>query len=344
MPMPALTTKLRRRSIFTRVAAAEKELERRLSGNLEVVEQRLLDCLDEAKDPHVSEVVRHLVVAGGKRLRPALTLLGAEFGDPRADGVVEVAVISELVHTASLCHDDVMDRALMRHGVPSVNARWGNPVGVMAGNWLVAKAAQLSARLGPEVVPLQAEASSRLVSGQLKEMVGPGDSVDRLTHYFDVVSDKSASLIALSLRSGALQGGAPAGTEDVLRTYGEHLGVAFQISDDLLDITSRSSLSGKEQGKDLAIGVASLPVLLARADERPGTAELRALLDPSAELAGPAHERAMALLRESPAMAEAAEMMDRRLALARGALRGLPNTPALRVLDALCEFVATRRV
>ncbi|MBL1081177.1 polyprenyl synthetase family protein [Streptomyces actinomycinicus] len=334
--------KARGSSVLFRIALREEELEHRLAAGLGRVEERLLECAARAADPRVAEVVGYLVAAGGKRLRPLLTLVAAEFAEPGAPGVVDAAVISELVHVASLYHDDVMDQARIRHGVPSVNVRWGDCVAVRAGNWLLATSARLSAGLVAQTLPLHAEASERLVRGQMRELLGPDADDDPLAHYFSVVSDKSAALMSLALRLGALQAGAPASVADVLAEYGEHLGVAFQIADDLLDITSPSALSGKEQGKDLAVGVACLPVLLVRAGDDPRDDELRALLGAPSGLAGAAHQRALELLRRSPAMARARSLMEERLVQARSVLDRLPPGPPSRALDALCDVVARR--
>ncbi|MFE9701888.1 polyprenyl synthetase family protein [Streptomyces sp. NPDC005930] len=340
--MPTLTARARGRSVVARLTVREKALERRMVRSLDQVEERLLVCVGEASGPILPGAVRHLVAAGGKRLRPLLTLLGAEFGDPGAAGVVDAAVVSELIHTASLHHDDVMDEALIRHGVASVNARWGNSVAVRSGNWLLVKAAQMSADLSREAVPLQAEASERLVRGQLRELVGPDHEGDRLQHYFEVVADKSASLISFSLRLGALQSGAPDGVDTALAQYGEHLGVAFQISDDLLDITAPSWQLGKEQGKDLAVGVAGLPVLLVLDAGRPQDEELRTLLSEPAGLDGARRGRALALLQRSEAMGQTEAVMAERLAAARAALAPLPRGAGRRALAALCDVVASR--
>ncbi|MEU3373740.1 polyprenyl synthetase family protein [Streptomyces sp. NPDC006660] len=332
----------RGRSVLSRIAAGEDELESRLAAGLARVEERLRECAAGAADARVAEVVGYLVAAGGKRLRPLLTLVAAEFAEPGAPGVVDAAVICELVHVASLYHDDVMDQAHIRHGVPSVNARWSNSVAVMAGNWLLATSARLCADLVAQTLALHAEASARLVRGQLRELLGPGADDDPLDHYFGVVADKSATLMSLALRLGALQAGVPTAVADALAEYGEHLGVAFQIADDLLDITSSSGLSGKEQGKDLAVGVACLPVLLARADGDPRDDELRSLLSTPSGVAGEAHRRALELLRRSPAMARARTLMNERLERARSALHRLPSGPPSRALDALCDVVAHR--
>ncbi|GAB1327054.1 polyprenyl synthetase family protein [Streptomyces sennicomposti] len=340
--MPALTAGVRGRSVVARLTVRDKALERRMLRSLDRVEARLLACVGETSVPFLADVAGHLVTAGGKRLRPLLTLLGAEFGDPRAPGVVEAAVVSELIHTASLHHDDVMDEAVIRHGVTSVNACWGNAVAVRSGNWLLAKAAQLSADLTPAAVPLQAQASERLVRGQLRELVGPDGDRERLRHYFDVVADKSASLFSFALRLGALQSGAPQGVDEALARYGEHLGTAFQISDDLLDVTAPAWQSGKEQGKDLAVGVAGLPVVLVLDAGRPQDEELLALLSGPAGLNGPQRDRALGLLRRSDALDRARALMDGRLAAARSALAPLPPGAARGALDALCDVVASR--
>ena len=340
--MSAPTVTMRGRSLFFRLTMREKQLQRRLSRSLEQVESRLAECTAQATDPRVAEIAGHLVAAGGKRMRPLLTLLGAEFGDPQAMGVIEAAVVSELVHTASLYHDDVMDAALIRHGAASVNARWNNTVAVRGGNWLLAKAAQLSAELDVAAPSLQARTCERLVRGQIQELTGPARPEGALSHYFGVISDKSASLISFSLKLGALQAGAHAQVCDALAEYGEQLGVAFQISDDLLDVTSSSELSGKEQGKDLAVGVASLPVLLALADDDPRGDELRTLLADPSGTQGHAHSRALALLQESPAMDRARAIMNGHLDKARSVLAELPAGPPRRALDTLCDFVASR--
>ncbi|WP_406724684.1 polyprenyl synthetase family protein [Streptomyces sp. GD-15H] len=329
-------------SLVSGLAVEDPALRDRLAKRLRTVEQRLQERTAGTADPRVAPLVGHLVTTGGKRLRPLLVLLGAEFGDPESEGVIDTAVLTELVHVSSLYHDDVIDEAGTRHGADSANARWGNRRAVFAGDWLLAQAAQLACELGPCAVRLNATTASRLVRGQSLELLGPQPGTAPLDHYLQVTAGKSASLIVLSLQLGALQAGAPGAHVDVLAEYGEQLGLAFQMSDDILDISSPASASGKEQGRDIEAGVLSLPVLLALADEDPGDGELRSLIT-----AGPAtgtrpHRRAMELLRDSAALAAAAAMRDERLALARTALAALPRTPARAILDTLCDFVAHR--
>ncbi|MCZ4125420.1 polyprenyl synthetase family protein [Streptomyces sp. H39-S7] len=339
VPLPG---RLRRAALVRRLALDDSGLEARLRDGLEAAEKQLLADADSAQDPRIAGLTGHLTTAGGKRLRPLLVLLGAEFGDPWRHGVIQAAVIAELVHVSSLYHDDVMDNAATRHGVSSANARWGERLAVLAGDLLLAKAAQLAAELGPEAVALNADVAGALVAGQLSELVGPGRGEDAISHYFRVISGKTAALLAMALRTGAQQAGAPAPVVRALGEYGEELGLAFQIADDLLDLKAPTEQMGKEQGADLAAGVASLPVLLALADPTPRGATLRELLS-AGPTAGPAERRrALKLFRRSPALAEAEAMMHQRLDRARQALADLPPGPALRALNALCDFVASQ--
>ncbi|MFI1224656.1 MULTISPECIES: polyprenyl synthetase family protein [unclassified Streptomyces] len=314
----------------------------RLSAGLEAAEKGLQEAATDAEDPRVAQLAGHLAASGGKRLRPLLVLLGAEFGEPWRAGVVEAAVVAELVHVSTLYHDDVMDAAVTRHGVPSANARWGERSAVLGGDLLLARAARLSAALGPEAIRANAQAADHLVAGQFRELVGPAPDEDPVDHYFEVLAGKTAALLAMSLSIGAHQAGVDAPSTRALEEFGRELGIAFQIADDLLDLTAPVGRTGKEQGKDLAAGVASLPVLLARADDRPSGAELRELLDSDLVAEPVARRRALELFQTSPALAAAEAVMNERLTRARAAIRGLKPYAAHRALESLCGFVATR--
>ncbi|MFD3471244.1 polyprenyl synthetase family protein [Streptomyces sp. NPDC058682] len=335
----ALPERVADSGILGRLGLRAPEFEARIQEAMGRVEQLLHQCAHSAPDPRISLLTGHLAAAGGKRLRPLLVLLGAEFGEPERDGV-----IAELVHVASLYHDDVMDAAAVRHGVPSVNARWGEKAAVLGGDWLLARAAQLAAALGPDAVHLNAQTAGRLVSGQLRELCGPGPGPgeDPVEHYFRVCEGKTAALLSMSLGIGALQAVAPAHHVSALAEYGEQLGIAFQIADDLLDLAAPQHSTGKEQGNDLLAGVPSLPVLLALAGDDPRDAELRDLLSAGAAAGPAAHRRALELFRRSPAPARAEALMHDRLERARTALEVLPALPARRALAALCGFVAQR--
>jgi heptaprenyl diphosphate synthase len=319
---------------------ADPALEVALRTGLAQVEAALHDAV-KSDYPFVTEASRHLVDAGGKRSRPLLVLLAAQLGDPAAPGVVPAAVVVELTHLATLYHDDVMDEAELRRGAASANARWDNSVAILTGDFLFARASDILADLGPEAVRLQARTFERLVTGQIRETVGPVDGADPVEHYLSVLADKTASLIATSARFGAMLSGADEQAVDVLTRYGERFGVAFQLSDDLLDVLSESAESGKTPGTDLREGIPTLPVLLMRRAARPQDARLVELLDPG--LADDAeHREAPVLLRAHPAMAEAQAEVTRWADAARETLASLPDSPAKAALEALCHQVVGR--
>ena len=214
-------------------------------------------------DELFTEASRHSIAAGGKRFRALLVLLAAQFGDPKDPRVIQAAVAIELTHLATLFHDDVMDEAEVRRGHPSVNSRWSNSVAILTGDFLFAQASRILADLGPEAVRIQAETFNRLVAGQLAETIGPRPGQDPLDHYMHVITEKTGSLIATSGQFGALFSGAPAEVATRIAVACEQLGVAWQLSDDVIDIASDSAQSGKTPGTDLRQGVRTLPVLYA---------------------------------------------------------------------------------
>ena len=314
-------------------------LEADLIAGLAAVEDRL--HIEIASDYELADITaRHLVEAGGKRFRPLLVLLASQFGDPQAEGVVPAAVVVELTHLATLYHDDVMDEAPVRRGAQSANSRWGNTVAILSGDFLFARSSKLLADLGPDAVRVQAETFERLVIGQLSESVGPKPGQDPVEHHLQVLADKTGSLIAAAGRYGAMMSGVSAELTDVIANFGEAIGIAFQLSDDLLDI--ESNVSGKTPGTDLREGIRTLPVLLALAD--PTTdGELRDLLSrPLPEDAE--HAAALAALRAHPAMNQAREVLDSWVAKAREALVPLPDGDVKKALETLCAGIADRSI
>ncbi|MEO7979719.1 MAG: polyprenyl synthetase family protein [Sporichthyaceae bacterium] len=315
-------------------------LEDALRAGLAQVEEALHEAV-KSDYPFVTEASRHLVDAGGKRSRPLLALLAAQLGDPAAPGVVPAAVVVELTHLATLYHDDVMDEADLRRGAASANARWDNSVAILTGDFLFARASDILADLGPEAVRLQARTFERLVTGQIRETVGPDEGADAVEHYLAVLADKTGSLIATSARFGAMLSGADEQSVDVVTRYGERFGVAFQLSDDLLDVLSESTESGKTPGTDLREGIPTLPVLLMRRVARPEDARLLELLDSG--LADDVDFReALTLLRAHPAMGEAQAEVARWADAARESLAPLPDSPVKAALEALCHQVVGR--
>jgi heptaprenyl diphosphate synthase len=307
---------------------------------LDAVESRLRDEV-KSSDSFVSEAAAHLVAAGGKRFRPLVTLLASQFGDPAAPGVVPAAVVVELTHLATLYHDDVMDEAQLRRGADSANSRWGNTIAILTGDFLFARASDILADLGPEAVRLQARTFERLVHGQIRETVGPNATDDPVDHYLRVVADKTGSLIGTSGRFGALLSGASAAETELLTQWGERIGVAFQLSDDLLDIASDAVDSGKTPGTDLREHVPTLPVLLLRRADRPEDAGLLAALDGDLS-SDDALAAVLADLRAHPVMAEAGEVTAGWAEDARSTLAPLPDTAAKSALASLCDFVVSR--
>jgi heptaprenyl diphosphate synthase len=318
----------------------DSELEARLRARMLEVEQALDEAV-QSEARFVTDAARHLMNAGGKRFRPLLVLLAAETGDPYAEGVVTSACVVELTHLASLYHDDVMDEAALRRGAESANARWDNLVAILTGDFLFSKSSEFTARLGADAVRIQAETFTRLVEGQILETLGPGEDEDPLEHYLRVVAGKTGSLIATSARYGARFAGAPLEVEEALTEYGEKVGTAFQLSDDILDIASESDESGKTPGTDLREGVPTLPVLIAKRSKEPRDARLLELLD--GDLSDDAlHAETLALLRDHPAMEEARAYVVARANEARELLKVLPESPARDALDAFAAIIATR--
>ena len=317
----------------------------RLRARMAMVEKALYEHAS-SRAPYVTEAARHLLAAGGKRFRPLLVLLAAEAGPrPDADEVLTAACVVEITHVGSLYHDDVMDEAALRRGEDSANARYDNLVAILTGDWLFAKSSELTARLGPEAVRIQAETFTRLVEGQILETVKPGPGEDALAHHLEVVAGKTGSLIATSAHYGALFAGADPSVVAALTAYGELVGTAFQLSDDILDIASESEESGKTPGTDLREGVPTLPVLMARASTDPADARLLELLDPHRSDLGAdprLHAEALDLLRKHPAMDEARAYVVARAQEAKQLLRALPEGSVRAALEAFADVVAVR--
>lgn len=319
----------------------DEALASRLRDRMAAVEKALAGHV-VSRAGFVSETASHLMSAGGKRFRPLLVLLAAETGDrPESDEVITAACVVELTHLASLYHDDVMDEAELRRGAVSANARWDNHVAILTGDFLFSKSSELTADLGPDAVRIQAQTFTRLVEGQILETVQPGPDEDPLAHYLDVVAGKTGSLIATSARYGARFGGATPEVEEALTAYGEIVGSAFQLSDDILDIASESGESGKTPGTDLREGVPTLPVLMALASTDPADARLHELL--AGDLTDDArHAEALRLLRAHPALARARDYVVNQAHEAKAHLAVVPAGPVRDALEAFADLVAVR--
>ncbi len=323
------------------VEFADPELAAAIQRGLDRVEQLLHEELRSDLE-FLTQASLHLVDAGGKRFRPLFTLLAAQFGKGDSDEVVRAAAVVELVHLATLYHDDVMDEATMRRGAVSANARWDNTVAILTGDYLFANASRLVADLGPDAVRIIARTFESLVGGQMREALGPDggtDASDPVDHYLRVVAGKTGSLIATAGRFGAMFAGLSDEQILALSRYGELIGMAFQISDDVIDIASAADESGKNPGTDLREGVRTLPMLYALVDEPAGRlAEL---------LAGPITadhlvDEALQLLRASSGMDRARRTVSDFADQASAELAVLPDAPAADALRSLTRFLVER--
>ena len=317
----------------------DSQLEARLEQQLLKVEELLRSHI-KGDYPLVVETSRHLVEAGGKRLRPLLTLLAAQFGNENSKGIVESAVVCELTHLATLYHDDVMDEAKLRRGVQSANDRWGNVVAILTGDYLFSKASDLLADLGPEAVRLQAKTFERLVIGQICETQNKDKPDLTVENYLKVVSDKTASLIATSARFGAMLSGTAKEQIELLTQYGEKIGIAFQVADDVLDVASEMTESGKVPGTDLREGVPTLITLLVKQANNAADKNL------IKKLSGPVAESeissVLSELRKHNAMNQARDYLQSLAKEANEILMKLPDIPARSALIKLTSLLVER--
>jgi heptaprenyl diphosphate synthase len=304
--------------------------------------EQLMETELRGSDDLMTEAVLHLFEAGGKRFRPLFTVLSAQLGPrPDADEVTIAGAVIELVHLATLYHDDVMDEAQVRRGAPSANLRWGNNVAILAGDYLFATASRLVSRLGPDAVLIIADTFAQLVTGQMRETKGAADAADPIAHYLKVVHEKTACLIGAAGQFGAMFSGADEDQIERLSRLGGIVGTVFQISDDIIDIDSDPDESGKLPGTDLREGVHTLPVLYALRDSGPDADRLRELL------AGPIEDdaaltEALALLRASAGMTKAKDTVARYAAQAREELAALPEGPGRQALATLVDYTIHR--
>lgn len=315
-------------------------LQQRLTDGLARVEALIEERIDH-EDPFIAEANVHLLRAGGKRFRPMLTILASELGSGADDAVVAAAAAVELTHLASLYHDDVMDEADLRRGTPTANTAYGNSTAILVGDLLFGHASALVADLGPQAVRIQAETFIRLCTGQIRDERQAPEGTPADEHYLRVLQDKTGVLIATSARYGAMFSGCSEGVVETMRIYGERLGMAFQLADDLIDIESSEAELGKTPGTDLREGKRTLAVLHALASTDPADARLQSLLrsdlSDDAELA-----EALALLRVHPAL-EQARAETRGVGIqAQEALAPLPDSEAKTALLALATSVTDR--
>ena len=319
-------------------SAEQKDIARALDEGLERIESGLRKELHYADDI-VDTVARYLFDAGGKRVRPLLTLLTAQWGEGVTDKTVTAAQVIELTHLATLYHDDVMDEAVKRRGVTAAQKVWTNSIAILAGDLLFARAGSLGVSLGQEAMRRQTDTFERLVIGQMRETVGPKDGEDPIQHYLDVLADKTGSLIALAGEFGITQSGAPVEYVPAIQGFGEHIGVAFQLVDDVIDLSADEAETGKRAGTDVRRGVATLPMLLLE-QRAEGNAEDKDLLDTlhrgaAGELDDGEFTEAINRLRDHTVTAAT---MDKAREVADAAISNLADLPSGVITDALERF------
>lgn len=320
--------------------APDPTLERELRDGLDGVERALENAVLTDSSDLLSETSRHLLAAGGKRIRPMLVLLGGHFGDPSDPRLVPGAVAIELTHLATLYHDDVIDEAHSRRWTPSVNARWGNTVAILTGDYLFARASEISAELGTEVSRLLARTIAVLCDGQIREVDIAGRLDVSEDAYMEIIRRKTAYLMAASCRLGGMLSGAPVEEVELLGRYGDALGTAFQLSDDIMDVTASERELGKEPGTDMREGVYTLPVMAAlrRGPRGSELADLLASGPPSGERL----KRALGIVRSDGSLAHARSAVTREVARARSHAAALPEGRARSALLHLADFIAIR--
>jgi len=327
----------------------ERRFVKALEDGLEIVEQGLLVEMSFADD--IADVTsRYLLDAGGKRVRPVLTLLTAQLGDGNNDNVMTAAKAIEITHLASLYHDDVMDEAQMRRGVPSAQTVWGNSVAILTGDLLFARASKLVSRLGERAIQLQAETFERLCLGQLHETIGPRQDEDAIEHYLQVLADKTGSLIAAAAEVGVMFSNAPEEYRLPVVEFGEKIGVAFQLIDDIIDLSPEPDETGKLAGTDLRSGVSTLPLLYLRkqalTDDDAAALLTRIDRDVNAAFYEEADDEelaaAIAELREHDVTRRTLVEAHRWAAEAVAALAPLPDGPVKKALTRFAETVVER--
>ncbi|MBU3060879.1 polyprenyl synthetase family protein [Nocardia sp. NEAU-G5] len=328
-------------TVVAGVDLGEPELASTVRNGLAEVEKLLIAELSDGEE-FLQEAALHLARAGGKRFRPLFTILTGQLGPRPADpDLITAGTVIELVHLATLYHDDVMDEAPMRRGAVSVNSRWGNSVAILSGDYLFAHASRLVSTLGPDAVRIIAETFAELVTGQMRETLGAKQSQDPVEHYLRVVWEKTGSLIAASGRFGGTFSGGDRDHVERLARLGDAVGTAFQISDDIIDISSASEQSGKTPGTDLREGVHTLPVLYALRDEGAEGDRLRKLLAHPLESDDEVTE-ALDLLSRSRGMVLAKEKLQGYADIAHAELSALPSGPANEALERLVRYTIER--
>jgi heptaprenyl diphosphate synthase len=328
------------RRVIPGLEAPDATLETEIRGRLDLVERELEKSVHVESSGLLTETSSYLIAAGGKRFRAMLVLLAGYFGDPTHPRLIPGSVAIELVHLATLYHDDVIDEADARRGAPSANMRWDNTVAILTGDFLFARASEISTDLGTDVCRLLARTIAVLCDGQIREVDSSAKVDQPESNYLEIIRRKTASLIGTSCRLGGMLSDATPEDTDTLEEFGDALGMAFQLSDDIMDITASQMELGKEPGSDMRMGVYTAPVLhaLANGERREELARLLQHGPPDGELL----DRAIEIIRSDGSIEHARAAVTAEVARATGLARRLPEGAAQHALTQLAAFLAAR--
>jgi heptaprenyl diphosphate synthase len=314
---------------------------KQINSDLQRVEDELLKFL-QTNYPILQDSAVHLLTAGGKRLRPAFTLLAAKFYGYSSEKLIPVAMALELIHMSTLVHDDVVDASMTRRGRQTVKAKWGNVVSVQTGDYLLAKTLTLISKIDhPEVARILAEVSVEMCQGEIQQIKCSFDVEQNLKQYYYRIKCKTALLISACGRLGAMISGAPNRQVWALSAYGHSLGMAFQIVDDVLDLTAKPSEFGKPIGGDLHQGIMTLPMILALKSSAHNS-NLKALLR-KVDKTDEEVSETIKLIIDTGAIDQSMHVVDLYVLKAKKHLRTLPQVPTRKALEELAEFIGVRR-
>ncbi len=328
------------RRVIPGLEAPDATLEAEVRTRLDQVEQALEKSVHAEASGMLTETSSYLIAAGGKRFRAMLVLLAGYFGDPADPRLVPGSVSIELVHLATLYHDDVIDEADARRGAPSANVRWDNTVAILTGDFLFARASEISTDLGTDVCRLLARTIAVLCDGQIREVDSSAKVEQEVSNYLEIIRRKTASLIATSCRLGGMLSDAAPEAVEVLDEFGDALGMAYQLSDDIMDITSSQMELGKEPGQDLREGVYTLPVLhaLAHDEHREELSRILSHGSPDGEML----DRALEIVRSGGSVDVSRSAVTDAVRRATRLAERLPEGPARHALIQLAKFLAAR--
>ncbi|NLN86952.1 MAG: heptaprenyl diphosphate synthase [Syntrophomonadaceae bacterium] len=311
-----------------------------ISSELSQVEIDLLASIDTDL-PILAEAATHLIKAGGKRLRPAFALLSAKVFSDEVCHAIPLAVSLELIHMASLVHDDVIDNSELRRGQPTVKSRWGNRLSVCTGNYVLAKSLSLTADyLNRDVIEVVADTSMSICDGEIRQMRTCYDVTQGLKEYLRRIERKTALLISVSCQLGAMINGASREDVEALKRYGYYLGMAFQITDDILDFVAEEDVLGKPVGSDIRQGVITLPAIYALRCS-PHRVKLAAMLS-SPESCASRAEEIVDLIIDSDGIDYAHYASHRFAERALRQLDHLPEVPVIESFYRIADFISGR--